>query len=273
MPKTIRKTFKRAVALISDLHAGSVAAPWPDVMKTSEGMKLLASEEQQYLSAQLSAFKEVTDEFECDAVWLFGDLIDGNNWKACGTHRVTPDLDLQAKAAIELLGPITKGRTVLGIIGSGYHDSVDTFIDQRIIEALGGKCYGLLGNLPLKGTNRIIQITHGEGAAVTARETTIAREGALLFQAEGKHNLPFHVDARIAGHWHWFCHVHNSRQHLVQLPAWADWAPWRGGVRSYGAALPDIGGVIMLVDQADRMNFLPFLYPRPGISDRLHEQS
>jgi hypothetical protein len=270
MAKSITKKFKRSVALLSDLHSGSAAAPWPETVTTAEGQRLMPSDEQIYLNARLEEFKEVMDEFECDSVWLLGDLVDGNNRKAWGARRVTPELDLQVKAAKTLLEPLCKGRDVHGIIGSGYHDSMDTCLDQRIIEDLGGTCYGLLGNLPLKGTNRIIQITHGEGAAVTARETTIAREGALLFQAEGKQTLPFHVDVRIAGHWHWFCHVHTNRQHLVQLPAWADWAPWRGGIRSYGAALPDIGGVIMLVDQNDRLLFLPFLYPRPQVSDRLH---
>jgi hypothetical protein len=172
-----------------------------------------------------------------------------------------------------LLSQLHKNRKLYAVSGSGYHDSIDVRLDKIVIERLGGEYLGFLANIPIKNTKRIIQILHGVSSASVYREMIMARDGLFLWAAEGRNKLPFHIDIRITGHWHYFTHIHSERQHLLQLPGWTDWIPWKGGLHTYGKMLPDIGACIILIDTKDRISVFPFLYERPLIADGLKKES
>jgi hypothetical protein len=140
------------------------------------------------------------------------------------------------------------------------------------IKRLGGVFYGLFANIHIQNTKRVFQIYHGDSAAVIYRETAMAREGHFLWEAEGRGKLPCHIDMVINGHWHYFQHIHSERQHLLRLPGWTDWMPFRKGMKLYGKVIPDIGGVIVLIDMNDRILVHHFLYPRPMIADGVIEE-
>lgn len=267
MAKTLTRRFKRGIGVISDLHAGSEAAPFPEGITTDQGRIINPTPKQQYLNQCLEDFGKRLDEFGCDVLFLLGDLVDGNNRRQWGMGKVTPSLTLQEDAAVRLLKPLTKGRKVVGVAGSGYHDSLDKYCDQAVIEKLNGRFLGLLANITIPGTKRTIQIVHGESRAVVYREQVGASEGAALLIAEAKNKLPCHIDMRISGHMHWFGHIHTERQHIVNVPGWVDWSGWRGGLSYYGRMIPDIGGCIIMIDTADRFWVLPFVYPRPMVFD------
>ena len=184
---------------------------------------------------------------------------------------MTPNLDLQKDACNKLLEPMAQDRTVYGVSGSRYHDSFDVRLDRAVVEKLGGKFLGQLANIPLKDTNRIIQVQHGVSGAVIYKEMVLGRYRLFLDAAEGQGKLPFHVDMVIQGHQHYFTHIRGENGHSLQVPGWCDWMPWKGVLNYYGKVLPDLGFCILLIDDQDRMTVYPFLHKRPLVGDGLIE--
>lgn len=273
--KQLSRKFKRSLAFISDMHTGSPAAPWPEGMQAddAEGKRAIPpGPRQSVLNGYWAEAVKTVKDFECDTVFLMGDLVHGNNRKEGGRMTMTPDLDCQEDACVQLLEPMTEGREVYAVSGSKYHDSWDVRIDRKIVKRLDGKHLGMLANLPLKGTDKIIQIQHGQSGSAIYREMVMGRYQLFMSAAEGRGKLPFHVDMVIMGHWHFFTHLHNESGHMVQLPCWQDWMPWRGTLQFYGKMQPDIGFCIILIDENDRFMVLPFLYQRPMVGDALQEQ-
>lgn len=270
--KSLMRKFKRSLAFISDMHTGSPAAPWPEGMQAdeAEGKRAIPpGPKQRILNGYWADAIKAVKDFECDTVFLMGDLVHGNNRKEGGRMTMTPDLDCQTDACVKLLEPMVKGRSVYSVSGSKYHDSWDVRIDRKIAKRFGGKHLGMLANVPLKGTDRKIQIQHGVSSAAIYREMVMGRYRLFLDAAEGRGKLPFHIDMVIMGHLHFFTHIHNESGHMVNLPCWADWLPWKGSLIYYGKTLPNIGFCIILIDEDDRFMVLPFLYPRPLVGDAL----
>jgi len=267
--------WKRVIGLVADLHVGSPCAPWPSgfIAPREEGSReIKPSKAQERLNLYWANFCNKLNEFQIDTLLLLGDLVHGNNRREWGKGTMTADLSLQVEACVQLLKPIAKSLPTYAVSGSGYHDSLDVRLDRAVVKELGGEFLGYLANLPLEGTKRIITIQHGASAAAIYREMIMGREDLFLAAAEGRGKLPFHIDMKITGHWHFFCHIHEEGRHLLQLPAWTDWSPWVGSLKYYGKMLPDIGGCILLIDDHDRMIVYPFLYERPMIADGLLEK-
>lgn len=263
------KKFKRSIAHVADLHTGCPYAPWPDGIFTKEGVPIPPSKSQVTLNEYWTRFCNTADEFKVDAIFMYGDMVHGNNRREWGRQTMTADLNVQVEACLKLMRKLCKKRSVVGVSGSQYHDSLDVRLDKIIIDELGGEWAGLLANQPVKDTKRIIQMAHGVSSAYVYREQVMGKESKALWIAEGKGKLPFHIDMKVGGHWHHYFHIHGEKQHLLQLPGWTDWVPWKGGIPYYGERIPDIGACIMLVDEQDRMTVYPFTYPRPLIADGL----
>jgi hypothetical protein len=268
----IMLNVKRALGLISDVHIGCPAAPWPEEVYTRKEERLIPpSEKQRIINKHFDSFCDDLDDYHVDTIVLLGDLIHGNNRKEWGRETMTPDLNVQQDACIQFLGRATKDRTVVGVSGTGYHNSLDILTERRVIQNLGGTYLEYLANFPVKGTGHIAQILHGASGAVIYREMAMARESLFLDAAEGSGKIPFHISLRITGHWHYFSVLRTENRTLIQLPGWTDWTPWVGALKTYGKMLPHIGGVILLIDDKDRLIIIDRLFQRPLISDRLLE--
>jgi len=274
MKDTIKRgIYKRVVALVSDLHVGSRFAICGPVWLDKEGGNIGAArnEGQKRIYEHWKFYLRMCNKWNVDTVLLLGDLISGTNFYERGIQQMTTDLDEQKRHAIDLLVPLCKNRKVFAVSGSTYHESTDTRVHYDIAEALGGTFLGSIANLKLKGTNRTLNVAHGASGAWVYRTMIMSRDALHLLEAMQLGKVP-KVDMIIRGHWHQFIHIHREKIHILQIPGWQAFVPWRGALRSYGKFQPDIGGVILFVDKEDRMIVLPFtMKDIPHIGDPLWE--
>ena len=252
--------WKRVLALVSDTHVGSKRALWPPEHTTEEGTIYKANRGQHQLYEYWLDFCTVCDEHKVDTVIHLSDACHGTNRKGFGGNLVTPELDVQQDVVEKLLEPLVKGRKFIIISGSGYHQSLDTKIHKGIAKSLGGKYGGYLCEGKITGTSRTLNISHGRSGAVIYRTTVIDRELVDILQAEAQGKLD-KIDIVARGHWHTWIHLDAHGKHGIQVPCWCAWIPEGPYLRSYGRMQPDIGGVLILIDEADRIRVWHFLYP------------
>lgn len=261
--------FKRALAFISDTHIGSRYALFPDEFTTDEGNKIIISDPQKQILDYWQEFQRACDYWGVDTVFHLGDALHGLNVKERGEGLMVSDLNDQMEACKILLKPLIKGRQFIVVSGSGYHESVDTKIHKTLAKELKGYYAGLIKNIKLKDTNRTINIAHGTGGSFVYMSTNLDREGLFIKVAEAHNKLP-KIDAMFRGHIHLFEHIHLPQIHLVQLPCWVAFQPMKLTVQLYGKKQPDVGGVILLIDDEDRMIIYHYLMKNvPRIGDGL----
>jgi len=95
------------------------------------------------------------------------------------------------------------------------------------------------------------------------------REALFEAAAYGLGDLDFLPDVVVRAHWHRFIHIHLPNQHILQLPCWCAWFPYKGTLRLYGRLQPHIGGVILFIDDHDRITIHHYLFKPPRIADYL----
>jgi hypothetical protein len=236
--------------------------------ETHEQITIHGSSGQDTLYEYWLDFCRKCDDEGVDTVILDGDALHGTNRKEYGMNLMTEDLEIQKIAACQLLAPLVKYRNFIALSGSLYHESLDTRVHKDIAEKLGGKYAGLLWNGKLQGTNRTMNIAHGVSGAAIYRTTVMDREGHLMLQAQALGKLE-KFDLIVRAHWHYFIHIHFAQQHLIQLPCWICWEPNKIYVRYYGRMQADIGGVILNIDEKDRISVWHYLYKTVHIADKM----
>jgi len=257
------------IVVISDTHTGHRVALWPENFKTEEGQEIKPSKHQLVLGEYWKDFWS-KDAKEAEYVILAGDMCEGTNYAEGGKYLMTPNLDEQKRANLSLTKPKIKGKKVRGIWGSCYHGSKDMELDKQITEKLGGKDKGIVGNLRLKKTKKIINYAHACSEAVLYRPMAADRASLLLDAAEGVKKIDFHVDLWIRAHWHWFNHQENESRHLILNPGWKLWAPIRKkGAKMYERYISmTIGGTVIDIFQ-DFIFVKSYRYPILPVYDEL----
>jgi len=276
-PRTLSVKFKRVVAFVADTHVGSRYAIFPPDVISKEGNDLSAMRNagQVKLYEYWQEWEKICDAWGVDTVILLGDIIQGNNPAGRGIGTITTDLDEQKDAAVTLLSKICKNRIVHCLSGTPYHESIDTRIHYDLAKELGETVakewhfHGLLANIKLRGTNRILNLAHGVSGASIYRTTLMDREALFEAAAYGLGDLDFLPDVVVRAHWHRFIHIHLPNQHILQLPCWCAWFPYKGTLRLYGRLQPHIGGVILFIDDYDRITIHHYLFKPPRIADYL----
>jgi len=95
----------------------------------------------------------------------------------------------------------------------------------------------------------------------------MSRDALFMREAIQLGKIP-KVDMIIRGHWHKFCHIHEVGIHIVQVPAWQAFVPWKGAIRSYGKFQPDLGGALLFIDKNDRTMVHHYtMWDNPHIGD------
>jgi calcineurin-like phosphoesterase family protein len=262
--------YVRKIAFVSDTHFGSRYAPWPEGMTTPEGNLLEPSEGQRTLNSYWRQFIDTVDAIGCDTVFHNGDVIEGTNRKEFGNLLMNAELETQKEAAAIMLEPLFRGRKAYMLKGSGYHHSLDTDVVQHLADKMGVVNLKAVANCRLTPSNRILHISHGESAAQIYRTMLMDREGIFHLAASGEGKIP-KADLIIHGHLHHFIHIDLRKQHLVQLPGWKLFSPDRIHLKNYPKMQPDIGGVIILIDDEERITVWKFIYPPILMSDCLKE--
>ena len=199
-----------------------------------------------------------------------GDLIQGKNLKDMARSLVTADLDEQQELAIRYLEPVCKGMTIYGVSGTGYHQSVDTEIEKKIIETLGGAFFNKMAWLKIPDSDRIINLSHASANATIYPFGAMEREAASMLRACGERKLP-KPDIIIRGHRHLFAHLHTTAYHFILVPSFQLWYPFK--TQYYGSNQPDIGIAILFIDQQDRIvvHHYTKLTPSLHIGDKIYD--
>jgi len=268
----------RSIAIVSDLHAGSDFAVWPhDDVINSTGNNITDSrnDSQVYLADCWENYIEECDAYNVDTVINLADSCQGVNYKDGGRACITPDLELQKDAAEALLLPIVYGRNYIGFSGSKYHQSMDTKVHRDLARrvkpiAKSSSFYGAIANLRLKGTDKVANIAHASTSAMLYPSTALDRERIFLKVAEARDVLP-KIDIMIRGHLHKYMTLRYSDMTIIQSPCWQAWYPLGTKMKLYGKHQPDIGALILLIDNNGGIHVEEFMYKAPHVIDKLRE--
>jgi len=268
----MKEKIKRCIALISDMHVGSIYSLFPNDFTDVHGINISAArnKDQITLYDYWLDFIAQCQKQEIDTVFLLGDLVHGTQRRDYGRDLLS-NLDEQKRAAIELLKPICNKKIVAGISGSPYHESLDTKIHRDIIEYFGGTFLDSVGNIKLKDLDFVVNISHGASGAFIYRATILDREAVFLKSAEALNKLP-KIDIIIRGHWHQYIYINYAEQHFIQLPCWITFFPYVGTLKLYPKFQPDIGAVILEISSEGGkkdVRVKPYLYPVLHIADPL----
>jgi hypothetical protein len=275
--KELKKFFVRRIAAVSDLHLMSRYSLFPPEFETSEGNIYKANAGQKSLWESYKTFCNVCDEWEVDTVLLASDLIHGQNPIERGIGLISTNLNEQLDLAELTLTPLLKGRESHWVSGSPYHNSAkgmatENELFNRLVKSkvTSGTWSGQIANLKVKPFNKIINMTHGGGAAAYYRETIAAREMVYGKAAVVNEKLP-KFDMYIHGHFHWFNYMHQEKVHHLQLPGWTAYEPVAIFTKNYTRMQPDIGGALILFDESGRITVWHYSYPLPHIADKVVE--
>lgn len=266
-PQASDTPIKRSIAVISDLHFGSIYAPQPDAYKTHDSRFLVPSMEQRYLNSVFSWCKGIMNYWKADSIIFTGDLIQGLNKKGYGRDNVTSDLEEQQDMAIQYLKPICKKRQISGVSGTPYHKSSDTEVERDIIEALGGQFLGKMAWIKIKDSDRILNVAHEGALSSRFPVGALEREAHELLKAYARGKAP-KPDIIIRGHRHLFAHIHTPYYHAIAVPAFQTWTPFK--TTYYGATLPDIGIAMLFIDKKDRVICHHYTKPPVQIGDKTY---
>lgn len=266
--------IKRALLFISDTHVGSMAGLMPPQYTTENGNILKANKGQMKLLEYWEGIPKIMDKFGIKDVLLGGDLIQGLNVKEFGAGNTICELDEQADMAIEVLSNLTHGRRgvqIHSVSGTHYHGSKDTDVEKSIVERLGGKHHGKVWNFQLKGSKKVIHLSHGASNAAIYPEMLAGREILFMKEANADAKLP-KFDLLLHGHRHTQFVLDKPGTRLVQNGCWQMFMPSDYSMKQYFKFQPDIGYSVILIDEADRFHIISFtLKPGPTLSDFLED--
>lgn len=275
LPPIVRKDGnRRVIAWISDLHTLCNYGLAPRNFVGIEGNPLNLNPPQEELVGYFDQFVEACDRLETDTLCLVGDIIHGGNVIDRGVQLMSANLDDQENAGVDLLLKPAKGRRLFFWSGSGYHISTkahnterDICMNKRLAEVAESTHWmGPVSIMSFPPSEKKFLVHHGQSAAYIYRTMLMSREALYVREAMAMGKVP-PIDVIVKGHWHQFLHVHENQMHSIQLPCWCMFIPWKGSLLSYGKHQPDIGGVITILDEEDRLRVWHYLYPLPHLID------
>ena len=259
--------YKRVIAVYSDTHVGSAYSVMPKDFENQKGNIIGLNDGQEYLLGHWNYCRKVCDRFGVDTVLLVGDLIHGLHRKKQGEGLILSELEDQKDASVKLFESLCKNRTVIGVSGTDYHNSMDTRTEKEIIQRLGGTYYGYVINGDIKGTKRTMNVMHGKSCAVVYPETTAGREMLFFKEAILENKLP-KADILLRAHNHMYLHIHRRMMHFIKNPCWSLLEPSDYTMKNYAKFQPDLGMSLLLIDSDDRISSWHFLTEEtPHITD------
>ena len=273
--------FNRIIGFVSDMHTLSRTGLLPDNSFNEDGkdLALLRNQGQKIIWRGWKKFIDMCNYWKVDTIINGADACAGLNYKEGGRDVMNTNLDVQTDAAIEALAPLVKDRVYHAINGSTYHESRDMKIHRAIAKRLESEhgatkshFHEFMANIKLIGTNKLLNLAHKASNAMIYPVTALDRESFFMKIATAEQKLP-HADYIVRAHLHHYFHYDTPTQHIIQLPCWQGWYPIKGSARLYGRQ-PDIGGVIMFIDNKNRTTVHHYLLkdfglPQPHVLDFL----
>ena len=242
------------IVIISDLHVGSIFAPFPPDFKTKEGNRVGLNKGQMKLFKDFLKFKKEIKEFNPDIILLLGDLVQGYNPKEFGQLVMPCDLVDQAEAVVYLLQDICEKKMIFGVPGTLYHKGVEFHPEKVIVEKLGGK-YFSYGVKTLLIEKFYVNIGHGATGSNLYKLFVLERESMFVKLSEHMKKIS-PIDIIIRGHLHWagFFYLPNLKIFYLQNPCWQAWFPIKKSLRYFGLYQPDIGGIFLEIPSQKDFN-------------------
>lgn len=252
------KNNTRAIAFISDTHVGSKYAIFPEKFETYNGNVIKASKLQLEILKFWNFFISKCKEFNVDSVIHLGDAIEGYNKKEAGFGLSLSNIDDQVDCCVQILEPLVRNRKFYIISGTTYHESFETKIHKNIAHKLNGIYCGYLNNLKIKKPDITINIAHKSSNAMIYLSTMLDREVLFLKMSEAYGKFP-KVDLVVRGHLHLYANVNVRDMKILQLPCWKAYQPNALFTGILGKRIPDIGGVIALINPDGRIELREYL--------------
>jgi hypothetical protein len=271
MPKILNVKIKHAVAGIGDTHFGSIYSPMHK-FRTFDGRVIFPSKEQHKLNLIFDKCLTWLDFWQVDKILLGGDLVQGSNYKDRGRDLVTANLDEQRDMAIEYLSPLKdRGLSPIVISGTNYHKSQDTEIEERIAKDLNGKFYDKMCWLTFPDSERIINLSHQSVKSRIYPVGACEREATTMLKSYASEELPHKPDILWRFHQHIYAHVDRLAYHFILNPSFQTWYPFQTDY--YGATQPNIGIVILFIDELDVIHVHHYTgdIRKIRIGDKTHE--
>lgn len=211
-------------AILADIHAGCMFAPWPSGFQDSRGGKYEVNEAMQYLN---QCWQNGLDACPAlDFLLLNGDVIDGKQPKQEGRYLVEPSPNWQAKAAWVLLQPWKKklkpGGRVYATRGTEYHENDGETWTNWLMNELKARpdkwkrrAWPWL-NLDIGGVK--VDIYHRQSFFLRYKTTSLARE--LEFDVLASDLKGGKADLIIRSHIHNFMTVAEDLRQGLSTPGW-----------------------------------------------------
>jgi len=249
MPRRLNVEIKHAIACIGDLHFGSIYAPMQE-FRTFDGRRIFPSKEQKKLNKIFDNCLKWIDYWNCDKVLFSGDLVQGSNFKERGKDLVTANLDEQRDMCIEYLYCLKdRHLPIYAISGTNYHKSQDTEIEEQIVKKLGGYFCDKMAWFTFRDSKRIINLAHASVKSRIYPVSACEREAEQMIKSYGAGDLPHKPDIIVRGHQHIYLHIDRITYHFIMVPSFQTWYPFHTDY--YGATQPNIGIVILFIDERD----------------------
>ncbi len=272
--RKITNIYQRIIALVSDLHVGSIYGLFPENYVMRDGNTIGLNEGQKKILGYFKDFVKTCKDFKTDTVFIVGDIISGVNWKELGRAMLPCDMDEQIKACAELLKLFGKEVKLCVWGGTPYHNSRELSAEEKLVDTLKKDGYNsqYMGQVTVcrlisEPKERLAFVAHEASSSMMYPETSMGRDIMFFLEGRALEKLP-KIDIVIRGHRHSWCHIHKSDIHYIQLPCWEAFTPYKNAIINYAKFQPDIGGAIMFLDDAARCRVFHYLYPNVHISDK-----
>lgn len=252
---------KRNKLLLGDLHVLSHYGLAPETFTISGGVTLVANEGQKRLLKYWKHMCKSVKEMPFDEAWIIGDVFAGLNPREFGKSK-SGIMDDQLLAGLEIVLMLPEQLKLKIWSGTGYHESMDTRLHQRLTENLQreGRVAEFKGSWSFEDVGRRkIFVTHPASAAVVYPHTPMYRD-SLFFKKQGFEGKLPKVDVIVRAHKHSYNYI-DDYIHVVQVPGWQIYVPYGRALKWFAHWQSDIGAAFLLFDKEYRIDVKPWLYP------------
>lgn len=270
----------KKIAIVSDIHAGSIFGMLPPAFINSEDKVVEQNVGQAHLWKCWENFAGEVKTLQPDVIVVNGDVIDGQQRKSIGVELSLPMMSDQEEAAIQTLRVLRNAAPNAEwffVQGTEYHDLTAAHGLESVASRMEGRTYSGLGTgryskeiLDLEIEGVIINIAHHiDGTGGIYRATAADREGIWSALA-GKEGKSPKADVVIRSHVHSFVHVEHESKHIVVTPCWELQTRYARHKSAY-RLIPSIGGIFLHIDGdlkkrgLDPCRVEKRIYPLPAI--------
>lgn len=201
--------------VISDIHAGSSVAPWPEAVTLPDGATVTPAPWQQYLNACWADLLEAARIIRPTVLVVNGDVVQGTRTNKDG-QLITYSVATQARAAQALLEPLVDCCERLYMVrGTEFHEGVCSQHVEQLAESLGAERnhagQHTWPDLYLALGGRVCHFAHHIGVSgIPAYEATVPLRDAITLVTEMWRTwgeLGPRVELMVRSHRHRFVHV------------------------------------------------------------------